>query len=386
MTEKTNAECRFQGPPWFPVLEALVADGLLDLRLAPWLQCYPALPPDWRILPERAEAMLLGLALGDALGAPTESMTPGERRQRYGEIRDLGVGREHKIDGRRHGVLTTDDSQLAFWTVEVLLKHRDFQADLLAFKFSNSGHIRGQGQTTRQARHNFRDRGLPWYRAGVTHHACSNGALMRIAPMLLPHLARPTRELWAETAIAAALTHNDAASTAACLAWVTILMELLTMDSPPEPTWWADRYVMAASQLEKNTYLVRGGEPAGFHGPLWQLVDQEVTPVALGEQSLDDALGRWYSGAYLLETVPCLLAICARQAHQPEEAILTAVNRTRDNDTIASLVATAMGALHGPAAFPSRWTESFDGRLSRDDPGRVQMLCHEAAHTFTTRR
>lgn len=37
---------------------------------------------------ERVEGMLLGLAIGDALGATTEAMLPGERAARYGEIVD----------------------------------------------------------------------------------------------------------------------------------------------------------------------------------------------------------------------------------------------------------------------------------------------------------
>ena len=223
---------------------------------------------------------------------------------------------------------------------------------------------------------------MPWYEAGVRRRAASNGALMRITPMLLPHLAEPTREIWAEVALAASLTHDDSASTAACLAWVAMLMELLDMDGPPEPAWWVERYVQLSRPLERGTYWPRGGEPADFSGPLWRLVEQEVPPVARGELALDDALDRWHSGAYLLETVPCLLAILAARSHDPEEAVLAAVNGTKDNDTIASLTATAMGALHGPAAFPARWTGLFDGRLVRGEPGRVQVLSRLAARTF----
>ena len=37
-----------------------------------------------------------------------------------------------------------------------------------------------------------------------------------------------------------------------------------------------------------------------------------------------------------------------------EEAIVRAVNDTRDNDTIAAIVGAAVGALHGKSALPDR--------------------------------
>lgn len=36
---------------------------------------------------DRLEGMLLGLAIGDALGNTTEAMLPSQRRRQYGEIR-----------------------------------------------------------------------------------------------------------------------------------------------------------------------------------------------------------------------------------------------------------------------------------------------------------
>jgi ADP-ribosylglycohydrolase len=49
----------------------------------------------------------------------------------------------------------------------------------------------------------------------------------------------------------------------------------------------------------------------------------------------------------LLETVSTVLHILMRHAGDPEEAIIRAVNDTKDNDTIAAIVGAAVGALHG---------------------------------------
>jgi len=47
---------------------------------------------------DRYLGCLLGLAIGDALGNTTESILPGPRRQRYGEIR--GYLPNSHADGR----------------------------------------------------------------------------------------------------------------------------------------------------------------------------------------------------------------------------------------------------------------------------------------------
>lgn len=61
----------------------------------------------------KVEGMLLGIAVGDALGATTESMTPSQRRKAHSEIRDHIPNRH--VDERRG--FPSDDTQLSFWTL-----------------------------------------------------------------------------------------------------------------------------------------------------------------------------------------------------------------------------------------------------------------------------
>jgi ADP-ribosylglycohydrolase len=53
-------------------------------------------------------------------------------------------------------------------------------------------------------------------------------------------------------------------------------------------------------------------------------------------------------------------------------------NYTRDNDTIASLVASAMGAIHGCEAFQEEWISNLTGRTTENDDGYVQALIDQA--------
>ena len=67
-----------------------------------------------------------------------------------------------------------------------------------------------------------------------------------------------------------------------------------------------------------------------------------------------------------------------RHGHNPEEAIVRAVNDTKDNDTVAAIVGAAVGALHGRSGLPARWIENLLGRTTDSDDRRVFQLLEAA--------
>ncbi|MBL0171904.1 MAG: ADP-ribosylglycohydrolase family protein [Gemmatimonadaceae bacterium] len=86
-----------------------------------------------------------------------------------------------------------------------------------------------------------------------------------------------------------------------------------------------------------------------------------------------------------METVPSVMYILARHGHEPVVAMEQAVNETRDNDTIASIVGGALGAAHGTAWIPQRWVDGLLGRTQADDDGRVFELIEGAVERFVPR-
>jgi ADP-ribosyl-[dinitrogen reductase] hydrolase len=357
------------------VLNRLLVQGKIALEPAPFLSLAPSpLPEDWDF--GRVEGMLLGLAIGDALGNTTESQLPATRRQSHGEIRDYLPNQY--ANGRPMGV-PSDDSQMAFWTVEQLLEDGGLVPNRLARKFSQQ-QIFGIGSTVRAFLRSYKDQGLPWEESGQP--SAGNGALMRIPPVLIPHLRQPSPALWADAALAGMVTHNDRASNACCVAFIQLLWECLRLKQAPEPTWWVDTFVATARELEGNTSYSSRNLALPYEGPLWQLVDQEVRQAIKQNWSTLEACERWHSGAYLLETMPCLLYILARYGHDPEEAIVRAVNDTKDNDTLAAIVGAAVGALHGRKGLPARWIGGLLGRTTADDDWHVFDLIESARQTF----
>jgi ADP-ribosyl-[dinitrogen reductase] hydrolase len=210
--------------------------------------------------------------------------------------------------------------------------------------------------------------------------------LMRIAPVLIPYLRNPSPSLWEDAALCSILTHNDAAAISSCVAFVALLWDLLAMDRPPEnPEWWIDRYVEIARPVEgKKGYRPRGGLYTEYVGSVADFADQYVREAWRKKRDVLEACNSWYSGAYLLETVPCVLYILMCYAQDPEESIVRAVNDTRDNDTIAAIVGAAVGALHGEDALPERWRQGLLGRTREADDGRVFELLDQAETIFNT--
>jgi ADP-ribosyl-[dinitrogen reductase] hydrolase len=353
---------------------SLCREGVIRLQWHPRLD---AAPPPHRSsvdIADKLEGMLLGLAIGDALGNTTESQNPGNRRAEYGWIEHYLPN--HYAGGRRAG-LPSDDTQLAFRTVEQLTADGELRPEELGRRFAQR-RIFGIGGATRAALGRFND-GVPWFRCGSEH--AGNGALMRIAPVVLPHIVNPTAALWNDTLRAAHLTHDDPLSNASCLAMINALWQVIGMTTAPTGDWWIDEWLQMCDDVGlDNVYHSRTRTIPD--GTVQALVRTHVNRALDVNLPTVEACDSWFSGAYLMETVPSVLYILARHADDPRRAILEAVNNTRDNDTAAAIVGAAVGALHGASALPEPWIRDLLGRMNADDDDSVFVLLRAAAERF----
>ena len=358
-------------------LDLLIGEG--TLTRGDWLDAIPARLPDAEPVPlaDRIRGMLLGVAIGDALGNTTESVNPDQRASRFGEISDYLPN--HHAGDRAVG-LPSDDTQLTFRTVAQLIESGELDPTRLLAAFS-ADPIFGIGQATHEAISRYRENGMDWRYLGAP--SAGNGAFMRIAPVLLPYLTAPSAGLWADTVIATAITHRDTAAIATSVSWVAILWDLLGMVTTPAPDWWSDRFIQTVRQVEnpETSYRPRGGAWSDFDGCFSAWMDR-CHETILTEPSVERAGGLWHSGAFLLETAPSVLHVLTRFASDPEEAMIRAVNDTRDNDTVGAIVGAAIGALYGVNAFPARWREGLLGRIGTDDDGQVQRIIDAAVRRF----
>ncbi len=104
------------------------------------------------------------------------------------------------------------------------------------------------------------------------------------------------------------MTHNHPSSIGACVAFTALYWDLLAMDRAPDPDWWPATYIAHARGIEGDAALrPRGGRFHGiFEGPIWRFVEETVPPAHRAGKDALTACEEFYSGAFLLETVPCL--------------------------------------------------------------------------------
>jgi len=317
--------------------------------------------------------MLLGLAIGDALGNTSEGLSPVERRARWGEIRDYLPS---EISGGRRVGLPSDDSRLAFRTVESLLERGGLDPEDLSARLA-AAPILGGGQSLRQFVRNRAAGTAPWYGCGV--ESAGNGALMRIAPIVLAHPDGASAALWLDAALASIVTHRDASSVASCVAFVDLLARMLRSAAPPPRDWILETFFATVRQVcTDQSYTPRVDRFAVQKGPFPDYLESAVGEAVVQDWSTREACDAWGSGGYLLETVPSVLWILARHGGDPEEAIVRAVNDTEDNDTVAAIVGAAVGAMHGAQALPDRWRWGLAGRTAETDDGHVFRLIEAA--------
>ena len=354
-----------------PLAARVISEGFLPARSA--LLQGPRDPVRGPIAPDRLRGMLLGLAIGDALGNTSEGMTDVQRHALFGEVRDYLPN--SRLAGHRVG-LPSDDSQLAFWTLESLLELGTLDPDDLSARFA-SRELFGAGRSMEKFLRTRKEGFTSWYHCGA--ESAGNGALMRIAPVVLLHPQGTSAALWLDVALASIVTHRDAASVASCVAFVDLLARLLRLPAPPTADWILATYCATVRQVcTDQPYEPRNPRFAAKKGTFPDYLDAVLEEALKHDWDTRQACVEWSSGAYLLETVPSALWILARHAHDPEEAIVRAVNDTQDNDTIAAIVGAAVGALHGRQALPAHWQRGLLGRTSAHDDGRVFRLIEEA--------
>lgn len=146
---------------------------------------------------EQYRGCLLGLALGDALGALREGGWLERQLWRW-------------VGSTRQGLPRwTDDTQMTLDVAEVLLHEGEIEQDRLAATFARHYHwSRGYGPGTAHLLKRIR-RGASWQTvrtAQFPHGSYGNGAAMRVAPLALWFHANPSALLM-QTQLAAEVTH-----------------------------------------------------------------------------------------------------------------------------------------------------------------------------------
>jgi ADP-ribosyl-[dinitrogen reductase] hydrolase len=272
---------------------------------------------------DRARAALFGVAVGDALGATTEFMTPAEIRDRYGVLRDIVGGGWLKLSPGQ----VTDDTEMTLCVARGIVGTGRWDLKPIADRFARwlSGNPPDVGATCRRGIEEYVEKGR--LEAPLDGRSAGNGAAMRVAPVALYTLG--DEELLSRLAVEQArITHHHPLSDAACVAVGTMIQRGLL--GAPARDLRAAAESLAARHPE---FRLEGydGKSSGY------VVDTLLT-VFDAFFSTDDF----------------------------EECVVKTVNRGGDADTAGSIAGAIAGARYGVAAIPQRWLRALDPGLREE--------------------
>ena len=306
-----------------------------------------------------AYGALAGLALGDALGMPTQEMSPAQIRAVYGRITGLvdGDASQPYAPGMPAGSVT-DDTEQALLVASLLVRGRGSSSGRVALDAGEFAHAlldwedsmieRGSldllGPSTKAALERVRAGEDPLSVGGA---GTTNGAAMRVTPIGIAmstedpqafadavwsscQVTHATRQGFQSAALVAAAvsmgidTPRSAASDMTALLWKAVSY----VDSLPERgAWTPDPDVVAATR--RAMQLV--ANPAS--SSLECLVEQVGTSVASAQ------------------AIPMAFALLARDPSP--QALLDAANLGGDTDTIGAIAGAILGAALGVQVLPA---------------------------------
>lgn len=280
---------------------------------------------------DRARGALLGLAIGDALGAPLEF---ADRDEEPIVTEMIGGGPFNLEPGE-----WTDDTAMALCLADSLIVRQGLDMNDLMSRFvrwwragenSVTGNCFDIGMTTAMALRRFEATGE--IVIDPDPQKAGNGSLMRLAPVAI--FAGSDTELAVDLARRqSACTHG----TPVCLDACAFFAELL-----------AD----ALQGADKRDVLGRR--------PIFDDVDERLAEIALGSYRIRKR-DKIRSGGFVLETLEAALwAIW--HAGSFEEALVLAVNLAGDADTVGAVTGQLAGAILGASAIPERWLEKLAWR------------------------
>ena len=299
-------------------------------------------------MPTRRQRFLgavLGGAIGDAMGHPTEFIGSFEAiRNRYGPDGVTSYQLFWERDGQRFAPYT-DDTQMAEVVLRTLVEeHADLDA---AMKKTAEGFVewsqhpqgghRAPGNAC-LAGCRALARGVPWAEAGgSTAGGC--GSVMRAYPFGLV-FADDLEKAEAWSVAHSKLTHRDPIALAASAAMAVGMARII---QGQELDWVLSEMIAAACRYSARTAVMM----ATALDEAQRGVEPEVTL---------ERLQAWAAH----EAIAAAVYILARHPDDPRAAILEGTNTPGDSDSIATLAGALAGARCGVEALPADWVRDVE--------------------------
>ncbi len=278
---------------------------------------------DPAVLQSRVRASYLGLAIGDALGATVEFMTPNEIRHQYGVHKEIIGGGWLRLKKGQ----VTDDTTMALALGRAILATGDINALPIAAAFD--AWMRAKpvdiGHTVRSGLIHYRRTGITT--APEDEMSAGNGACMRCLPIAIATLGASEAKVRQASKVQAHITHNNPLSDAGTET-VILMIQALFCGQPLNQQLHHYAHPLATKHPEFCFRKRPCQNPSGFIGHTLRVVFEALFDT--------DSF---------------------------EDCIVEAVNRGGDADTTGAIAGVLAGAYYGETAIPPRWLKALDANI-----------------------
>jgi ADP-ribosyl-[dinitrogen reductase] hydrolase len=296
---------------------------LICFRIAYCMKHGMTVSADLNDIHDRARAAFIGLAVGDALGATVEFMTPGEIRSKYGCLKEIIGGGWLKLKPGQ----VTDDTQMSLCVARAIDASNGWSLNAIAENFS--AWLRSKpvdiGDTCRRGIRNYMLKGE--LESPYNQWDAGNGACMRVLPVAIFTLGNI--DLLENYAVAQGhITHNHPLSDTAC-----VLMGRLVH--------------------------------LGLLGFSKTRLRRELESFFADYETFRFEPYRGLSTAYVVDTIQTVLHFFFK-TRDFEECIIRTVNQGGDADTTGAIAGMLAGAYYGMESIPKRWLRKMDRNLTNE--------------------
>lgn len=283
---------------------------------------------------DRASGALIGLAVGDALGAPVEFQVRGT----FPHVTEMQSGGYFRLPTGAW----TDDTAMALCLADSLIAHPYLNVSDLLNRFlrwlndhenTSTDRCIGAGQNTLAVLGNYHRTGA-LIAPPVKGRSDGNGAIMRLAPVACMHFRN--NDILRKIAVKQSqATHCSELSSAAAemLGWLLgLLIDGADWQSALNAVW-NDR---------------------------WPEEIKAISRAAWATKTTDEI----YSTGYVVHTLEAAMWAVGTTSSF-EDALIKAVNLGHDADTVGAVAGQIAGARYGENAIPKRWVDALmhSGRI-----------------------
>jgi ADP-ribosylglycohydrolase len=321
---------------------------------------------------------ILGLALGDALGAVVEAASPADASC-YVDAELLGGRAGTRGRGCHPFGQVTDDTQLARELLLSILDAGAFDPARFAERFCafvDAGRLVGSGPASRSAARALAE-GASWRESGIAAPYAGNGAAMRAGPLGL--LYRDFATLRRVVTEQARVTHQDPRAAAGALA-IAGAVTLAGRGDAVEPTEWLRELGRLVAPVSEEVATAVMGLAA------WLPLEPAAAAAHVHGTRLEPAGdGKWLGISSFVTSSACW-SLYAFLRHPDDwwAAVCTAIRVGGDTDTLGAMTGTIAGARVGAGVLPEPLLRQLhDGLHWRlDELERLARDCHRLTDTL----